>query len=125
MRATNAAIKVGRLSRPSPCPVAGRATPTGSCWRQRKLSINIPPGLLNEGRKALRLRCRHQTPTELAWLAPSIIETADIMPCAIITIAAYGKFSCLVLVQVSYTNFEIKGQDGTIPRLKRQSTIEP
>jgi hypothetical protein len=70
--------------------------------RQRRLSINIPPEL-NEGRKALRLRCGRQTPTVLAWLAPSIIGTG-VMPCAIITIAAYGKFSCPVLVQVSYSS---------------------
>jgi hypothetical protein len=70
--------------------------------RQRRLSINIPPEL-NEGRKALRLRCGRQTPTVLAWLAPSIIGTG-VMPCAIITVAAYGKFSCPVLVQVSYSS---------------------
>src|SRR5436190_1095419 len=49
------------------------------------------------------LRCGRQTPTVLAWLAPSIIGTG-VMPCAIITIAAYGKFSCPVLVQVSYSS---------------------
>jgi hypothetical protein len=70
--------------------------------RQRRLSINIPPEL-NEGRKALRLRCGRQTPTVLAWLAPSVIGTG-VMPCAIITIATYGKFSCPVLVQVSYSS---------------------
>jgi hypothetical protein len=75
----------------------------GSRWRQRKLSINILPNYSMK-LKGVAFAVWAPTPTVLAWLAPSIIGTADAMLCAIITIAAYGKFSCPVLVQVSYSS---------------------
>jgi hypothetical protein len=89
----------------------------GSRWRQRKLSINILPNYSMKP-KGVAFAVWAPTPTVLAWLAPSIIGTADAMLCAIITIAHYDSGIREIFVP-GISPGEL------LPISSKQSTIEP